>query len=160
MTLSKVLMAVAVILTVVGVSQAQDLPDPTKTPGVAEPKLTMERICAPGFSTKPWRHVSTGDKNAVYRAYGMKNHEGACSGKEGCEVDHLIPLEVGGSNSHKNLWPQPFQGITWNAHVKDQLENDLHALVCQGQISLEEAQKCIASDWIACYKAQTGKNEP
>jgi hypothetical protein len=31
------------------------------------------------------------------------------------ELDHLIPLELGGSNDLRNLWPQPFEG-EWNAH--------------------------------------------
>lgn len=149
-----------VLAFLTGNAFAADLPDPEKTPGVVEPKLTAERICAPGFSTKPWRHVSTGDKNYAYRAYEMKNHEGECSGSEGCEVDHLIPLELGGSNSRKNLWPQPFQGITWNAHRKDELENELHRMVCAKQLDLEEAQTMIRTDWIDAWKKVFGKDQP
>jgi hypothetical protein len=66
-------------------------------------------------------------------------------------VDHLISLELGGSNSLKNLWPESYSG-EWNAHVKDKLENDLHRRVCKGEVDLKDAQREIATDWIAAYK--------
>ena len=58
----------------------------------------------------------------------------------------------GGSNALKNLWPQPFQTQPWNAHVKDQLENTLHRLVCARKVDLDTAQHDMATDWIAAYK--------
>ena len=58
----------------------------------------------------------------------------------------------GGSNAVKNLWPQSFQTQPWNAHVKDQLENTLHQLVCAGEVDLATAQHDIATDWIAAYR--------
>jgi hypothetical protein len=45
-------------------------------------------------------------------------HEPPCP----CEMDHLIPLSLGGSNRQKNLWPQSEITEPWNAHVKDKLE--------------------------------------
>ncbi len=36
--------------------------------------------------------------------------------------------------------------------MKDALENKLHKLACAGTITLEQAQKEIASDWIAAYR--------
>ena len=72
-------------------------------------------------------------------------------------MDHLIALELGGSNRLKNLWPEPYD-ITWNAHVKDRLENRLHKLVCTGQLDLATAQTAIATDWIGAYKRYEGPN--
>jgi hypothetical protein len=67
------------------------------------------------------------------------------------EEDHLIPLELGGCPTcEANLWPQPWTG-TWNAHVKDHLENELHKRVCAGQMLLRDAQLMIAKDWQAAY---------
>jgi hypothetical protein len=57
----------------------------------------------------------------------------------------LIALELGGSNRLTNLWPEPYD-ITWNAHVKDRLENRLHEMVCAGQLDLATAQRAIATD--------------
>jgi hypothetical protein len=61
------------------------------------------------------------------------------------EVDHLIPLELGGDNSDKNLWPE--RGSIPNP--KDGLENELHNLVCTGELSTSAAQHAIASNWVA-----------
>ena len=64
------------------------------------------------------------------------------------EIDHLIPLELGGSNLIKNLWPESHRTSPWNAQVKVRLEGKLHALVCSGQLDLKTAQQAIAADWI------------
>ena len=65
------------------------------------------------------------------------------------ELDHLIPLELGGGNAATNLWPQPYHRGTGSADVKDHLENHLHALVCSGQVRLVAAQTAMAGDWWA-----------
>ena len=57
-------------------------------------------------------------KNLVYQKYGTAVCQGVCSGPQGCEIDHLISLELGGANTEDNLWPQPYDG-DWNAHDKD-----------------------------------------
>jgi hypothetical protein len=158
---------------------AADLPDPGKTPGatldtvpndavascladksgtsvaVRDP-ITVTLVCVSGYS-KCIRNVPQADKQAVYESYGLSaNHTGYCSGTQGCEVDHLISLELGGSNDQRNLWPQPYQGTTWNAHVKDQLENWLHKAVCDGQIPLDQAQREISANWIDTYNKRLG----
>ncbi|MFM9735729.1 HNH endonuclease, partial [Streptomyces niveiscabiei] len=66
------------------------------------------------------------------------------------EVDHIISLELGGSNDIKNLWPQPYHGL-WNAHMKDKLENKLNEMVKTNQIELADAQKAISTDWVGAY---------
>lgn len=71
-------------------------------------------------------------------------------------MDHLISLELGGSNSLKNLWPESFITEPWNAHVKDRLENKLHEMICSGEIDIKAAQREISTDWIASYKKYVG----
>jgi hypothetical protein len=66
-------------------------------------------------------------------------------------VDHLIPLELGGTNDMKNLWPEPDEPLPGSAE-KDQLENELHEQVCTGKMTLSDAQHCIASNWINCWE--------
>jgi hypothetical protein len=65
------------------------------------------------------------------------------------EVGHLISLVLGGSNDIANLWPGSYRIEPWNAHLKDKLEDRLHALVCAAKMSLPDAQKAIAGDWIS-----------
>jgi hypothetical protein len=71
------------------------------------------------------------------------------------EVDHLISLELGGSNAIRNLWPEPYVG-RWGARTKDVLENRLHDLVCEGRLALRSAQRQEASDWVAAYRRYVG----
>jgi hypothetical protein len=66
-------------------------------------------------------------------------------------VDHLISLELGGSNDVKNLWPEPYEPSP-GAKEKDKVENWLHAQVCAGRIPIAEAQREIAGDWYAVYE--------
>jgi hypothetical protein len=131
---------------------AGDLPDPKITPGLADPTITKEIICAPGFNTKAIRSVRSARKKAIFKVYGMAPDEPPCP----CEIDHLIPLGLGGSNRPRNLWPQSDSTLPWNSVVKDRLERRLHDDVCHGIIDLKAAQQEIAKDWIAAYIARFG----
>ena len=67
-------------------------------------------------------------------------------------MDHLVPLELGGSNDIGNLWPEvaePRPGF----HEKDKVENYLHEQVCSGAISLKQAQAEIAGNWPPAWVA-------
>ena len=124
-------------------------PDHALTPGDTLP-VTVRDICTPGYS-KLVRNVPEAVKRQVYAEYGIAHHK-----PHEFEVDHLISLELGGSNSLRNLWPESYLTQPWNAHVKDTLENRLHADVCSGALPLADAQHEIATDWIAAYKRRFG----
>src|SRR4051794_5970241 len=54
------------------------------------------------------------------------------------QEDHLISLELGGDPTDpRNLWPEPYP----RAADVDQIENQLNAEVCSGQLALAEAQQ-------------------
>src|SRR5262249_48917353 len=129
------------------------MPDPAKTPGDTL-AVTKNDICVPGYSKKV-RDVPESVKRQVYAAYGITSHQ-----PHEYEVDHLISLELGGSNSIKNLWPQSYKTQPYNATVKDKLENKLHALVCSGAIDLQTAQRAIAANWIEAYRKYVGTDIP
>jgi hypothetical protein len=123
--------------------------NPSMTPGDV---LTTDRtqICTPGY-TKTVRNVPSSLKHQVYHAYGIPTH------KPGdYEIDHLISLELGGSNSVRNLWPESFKSQPLNAHVKDEIENKLHVMICNGQIGVSQAQQEIAHDWTVAYTKYIG----
>lgn len=127
-------------------AQPAGLPDPALTPGLARP-LTTAQVCATKWG-KDARHVTAAMKRQVFTAYGYPAGNADPSGP--FEVDHLISRELAGADDVKNLWPQPYRG-RWNAHLKDRLENRLHAEVCAGTLALKDAQALIARDWIALY---------
>ena len=121
----------------------------TLTPG-ASVDVSLEELCTPGY-TQGVRNVTAATKKQVCAAYGVAADH--CNGKE-YEIDHLISLELGGSNDQKNLWPQAYLPKP-GAREKDRLENWLHKQVCDGTISLAEAQKEIATDWYSAYQNMT-----
>jgi hypothetical protein len=73
------------------------------------------------------------------------------------ELDHLIPLELGGcSDCEANLWPEP-RNVFPGASEKDEVEEYLHHQVCSGAMPLAEAQREIAADWYAVYERIHGQ---
>jgi hypothetical protein len=125
-------------------SLAKYLPDPKLTPGDVL-DVTPQDFCVSGYSSKV-RDVPQSVKDQAYQEYGITSHQ---PGQY--EVDHLISLELGGSNSIRNLWPESYTG-EWNAREKDKLENKLHELVCSGSLDMKTAQQAIATNWIAAYE--------
>lgn len=121
-------------------------PDPACTPGAIFESVTKDEVCMSGYSSSV-RDVSQSLKDAVYAEYGILTH---ASGEY--EVDHFISLELGGSNDITNLFPEaayPKPGF----HEKDKVENKLHQKVCAGEMTLAEAQKEIATDWVQVYNS-------
>jgi hypothetical protein len=121
------------------------LPDPSCTPGAYDPAITTAILCSPSYRTSTYRPPSsqtTAFKYSVSEpAYGEQHVSG--------ELDHLVPLELGGSNDASNLWVET--GSIPNP--KDAIENALHGWVCAGgagvaQGRLPRAQVAIASDWL------------
>ena len=139
----------AILALAVAPAVAADLPSPDLTPGRV---LTVDAaaVCAPGYA-RTQRHTPASVKAERYRAYGIARHR-----LGDYEVDHLVSLELGGADVAENLWPQSYRTSPWNAHVKDRLENWLHAEVCAGRLPLEQAQREIAQDWIAAYRRYLG----
>jgi hypothetical protein len=123
-------------------------PDPACSPGAVDPRVSQatirQTICVSGY-TKTVRNVSSSTKAAVYAEYGILTHL-----PYSYEVDHIVSLELGGSNSIANLYPEAYAGAL-GAHRKDVLENFLHRQVCYGRLKLATAQSLIAHDWVAAY---------
>lgn len=125
------------------------LQDSSCTPGDILPGAGKAQICRSGYASSV-RDVTTSTKNRVYAAYGITHHT---TGQY--EVDHLVSLELGGSNDISNLWPEaasPRPGF----HEKDKVENYLHDQVCSGAITLARAQMEIATNWLDVYHSLPG----
>jgi hypothetical protein len=126
------------------------MPDSRLTPGAIFIGVTAAEVCTSGWATRH-RNVTFEQYHEVYGEYGIRYPEpyGAY------ELDHLIPLELGGDNANANLWPEPASPAP-GFHQKDGLENVLHDLVCAGSLSLAAAQHDIASNWYAAYVKYAG----
>jgi hypothetical protein len=126
-----------------GCTADQALPDPECTPGAI---LTTDKsiICVAGY-TKTVRDVPDSVRQAVFKEYGIDY-----SLHSNYEVDHLISLELGGSNDISNLFPEGYS-ISHGALEKDKFENYLHSKICDGSITVQAAQNQIATDWLKYY---------
>ena len=124
------------------------MPDPECSPGDVL-KVGTEKICQPGYASRTRKQlnpITSSDKRKVYLEYGISHHR-----RGEYEVDHIVSLELGGSNYIANLWPEPALPLP-GFRQKDRVEDILHYKVCRGEISLHDAQVLIATDWISVYK--------
>jgi hypothetical protein len=133
------------------------LPRHQLTPGAIDPRVTQSNvrntICRRGYtaSVRPPFEYTNAMKHRVMRIYGAKGsiHD--------YELDHLIPLELGGCpDCEANLWPEP-RNVFPGASEKDEVESYLHAQVCSGAMPLAETQRAIAADWYAVYERLHGQ---
>jgi hypothetical protein len=149
-----------ILLSVVATANSADLPqipNSNLTPGAVNPLATTAILCVPNYTSgkdaqgSKVRDVNDSLKKRVFSEYKIE----PTSSK--FEIDHLVSLELGGSNDIRNLWPQSYITQPYNAHMKDDLENKLHKMVCAGQIDLLEAQKEISTNWISAYNKYVTK---
>ncbi len=127
------------------------LPDRQCSPGAIYSGLTKSVLCSPTFRTGTIRNVPDSEKHQVEIEYGMTPK---AYGRT-IEIDHIVSLEIGGSNDIANLYPEPGSGPA-SYHIKDKLENKLHALVCGGTMTLHAAQVGIERNWETLYKTVFG----
>jgi anti-sigma factor RsiW len=129
------------------------LPNPGITPGSTRP-VTLAEVCA-ADRDEVVREVPASLQQKVFQEYGIKDRPA-----KDFEVDYLITPGLGGSDDVSNLWPEPHSEPVWNSYVKDQLEDHLHHMVCHGQLSLSDAQREIAGNWISAYKKYFHTDRP
>lgn len=129
-------------------------PDPACTPGAVDADVTQAdlatTVCRRGGDTdsvRPPEAMTESFKYVALRAYGERAPVSAY------ELDHLVPLELGGASDTRNLWPElddhPAPGV---ANSKDLVEDRLHDLVCAAAkggpgLPLASAQALVAADW-------------
>src|SRR5216117_734229 len=108
------------------------------TPGVLNPAVSQATIgatiCRHGWTRTIRPPVSyTNDlKRKGLRAYRLRGPPSRF------QEDHLISLELGGHPTDpRNLWPEPYPRAS---HV-DAIENELNRQVCDGSLTLAEAQE-------------------
>lgn len=127
--------------------KGKSLPDPTCTPGLADPTVTdnnaKQTICRPGWirAHQPPQNISDKLKRIVAAAYGAS---------EDGELDRLIPTDLGGDSvDPRNLWLQVGEP---SPNPKDRVESALHDLVCTGKVPLHVAQQRIAANWTTALR--------
>jgi hypothetical protein len=153
--LHPVLLAAACLTLIAIYTRPADrsIPKNNLTPGETR-NVSLGDVCREDNEDEV-RAVPVSLRQQVFREYGINDMR-----PNAYEVDYLITPELGGAtNSLRNLWPEPYSAV-WNAHVKDELEQRLHGLVCAGQLDLATAQHDISRDWIGAYKKYFHTDKP
>ena len=125
---------------------------PAEVSGATDPAITQinigTTICRPGYSgsVRPSYAITGPLKRRLMEA----QHPGASAADY--ELDHLIPISLGGAPlDQRDLWLQP-RGGQANAGDKNVLAYVLWRLVCEGRVPLVTAQADISNDWIKAYQ--------
>jgi hypothetical protein len=118
---------------------------------VTNPEVTQENIkqtiCVPGWTKTIRPPTSYTNRIKVELVQATTD---ATDAVEDYELDHIIPLAVGGHpTSSDNLALQLWDGPD-GAHAKDVVEVRMKRLVCLGKISLAKAQACFINGWKTC----------
>ena len=131
------------------------LPDRRCSPGAYSSRLTKAVICSPHFHTRNIRRLQKSKKHAVEREYGLPTGYF----QDALEIDHIVPLRLGGSTSTANLFPEEYAYANHapGYAVKDRLDKRIRALVCSGRMPLRTAQRRIAADWEEFYRDVFGR---
>lgn len=135
------------------------LPNHGRTPGAINAAATQATlsttVCKPGWagSVRPPSAYTSALKIAQILEYGYADRN-----PSHYQEDHLVPLELGGApRDPRNLWPQPNEvvlpdGTMVGSKEKDDLEDVLHDKVCAGSMTLDDAQRAMATDWISAWQ--------
>ena len=128
-------------------------PDDTLTPGVVGSAEFADVCGLVDGQTYSQRHRETTQKmkNEAYAAYSVNK-----AGRE-FEIDHRVPLCIGGADDPRNLWPE----LGWqhpSFHDKDRLEARVCRAVCRTRtMTLAEGQAIFLGDWIAGFQSVYGE---
>ena len=134
--------AVACAIALPTIAAAQ-LPNGLYTPGKTE-KIDVKQLCA-AASDAAAKPTTDWQKAEALTRYGLRpeRFDGV--------LEHLVPVSLGGTNDPDNLYPFHPQG-EFTLDAKAQLAAKLHALVCDGKLSLKQAQDVFKKDWTRGYK--------
>lgn len=141
-------------------AMAGDLPDPNLTPGATDPEVSAanvkESICKVTHFTWTEGHMPPASFLENIEKEQLKAYRYEDSNLKHYQMDHLIPLSLGGNPTDpKNIWPQVLV-TKWSARRKDYLEEVMHDKVCKGELTLAEAQDVFRTNWIEGYKKYIG----
>ncbi len=137
----------------VGTRNGYPMPDPHCTPGGIDTSVTVEVLRNPDWRTRCIRNCESSEaqKHITYGWYNAHKPKINSEENQVCELDHLVPLELGGADGLGNIWPEcgPDDTVLKERYfkIKDRVENYLAEEVKQGHIPLAAAQRGIAEDW-------------
>jgi hypothetical protein len=132
---------IAALLTIItATASAYDAPSGAINPVITQANL-KQTVCVPGYTDRirpPVSYTNRIKLSMIEAGDRMQNFE----------LDHYVPLSVGGApTSLDNLWLQPWIGTT-GARAKDAIETEVHRRMCKGELTLMQAQSIFINGWV------------
>ena len=155
-----IIAAILSLLALPAHAHDRSLPDDDVTPGRVR-VLSHKAICETKWG-RDQRSVTTAMKRQVFQSYDLSGNDDA---SQGCrrqangrryEIDHRVPRCAGGADHVANLWPQCYSGA-WSAILKDRLEVRVCKDICNGDLTVDEAQDIFLGDWHEGYRRYFGE---
>ena len=118
--------------------------------GATSPNVTSanihETICIPGYTktVRPSVAITNRIKHKLLRDAGIGE-----SHIIEYELDHVIPLALGGHQSRLENLPLHPRECHYGAKRKDRIEVKLQCLLCSGRVPRDQARPQSAYDWHA-----------
>jgi hypothetical protein len=128
---------------------AAEILPPPEAPGVVA-SADQDEVCGyAGGLTYSKRHRQTTPEMKAEAHRGQRT----CG-----EIDHRLPLALGGADDVHNLWCEPGPPEPWNFHVKDRLEVYVWHAVCKTHsMTLADGQAVfLRPDWRDAYCTLVG----
>ena len=120
--------------------------------GALNPAVTQstigQTICVPGYAED--LRPATSDTNSVKQML-MQRAKMNPALTEYYELDHIIPLALGGHPRKLDNLALLLRDGENGAERKDRIGTKLQCLVCSHQVTLAQAQREILEDWQAAY---------
>lgn len=145
-----ILLSIALLTTASFTVIANELPD---VHGALNPNVTQDNlqqtVCVSGYTKTIRPPVSY--TNRLKHQLLLEITNGEPTDARSYELDHDVPLAVGGEPSlPENLWLQPRFG-KYTAAKKDVLESYVHRELCKGNFTLKQARDIFLGDWRIAY---------
>jgi len=159
---------VATLMVTPAMAADRVLPNDSVTPGAVDPNVRGTEICVENWThgsptpvqggslsySKAARHKPKEVKDQAFTNYGIDDPR---DNGHSFEVDHRVPLSLGGLDAIENLWPESRTAGGFNAWVKDRLDLRVWRLVCHPKpgdphVTLKQAQDAFLGDWTVAYK--------
>ena len=142
------------------------VPDPACTPGAVNPTVTLDFLRGGHFraACSANRRLSGRDRAATSAWYHLALPANNTGANQTCELDYLIPLELGGADSLENIWPLcgPAGAPLAQRYFKQKIlvNQYLVAQIQSGAMSLDRAQADIATNWAQYLDAAQDAAQP
>lgn len=122
------------------VAEPVSRPNAELTPGAVAVDIDIYEMCTPGYSQAhrlPFGEAGERERYVrVMNAYGIPR-----ASWRSYQMDHLVPLCLGGADVEANLWPELWP----QARDKDKIEAKACRQVCAGDRGLVDAQRWFQS---------------